>query len=446
VFTSEEFTSRRRRLFEKLGGNASFLVQSAPPVVAFEVFRQSNEFCYLTGLQTPQSLLLVSENRSTLFLPPSSAFPRGEEAPLCLEDAQTVMRLTGVDAVFTSQQLSKYLPSSGALYTPHSPAEGRLACQDTLKFAAKQIALDYWEAVETREQRLVGKVRSLKPVLEIRDLSPLIDELRMIKSPAEVAVMRQTGKLSALAVAEAIRSTRPGVYEYQLAAIADYVYRVNGASGEGYRPIVAGGTNIWHSHYYQNNCRLDYGDLVIMDYAPDLNNYTSDIGRMWPVNGKYTETQRELLGFVLDYHKQLISRIRPGILPEQVHQETADVMRDVIKWTSFSKPAYKDAAVAMISFNGHLSHPVGMAVHDVGTYFGRPLEPGMVFSVDPQLWVKDEQVYIRVEDTVAVTNTGVEVLTGDVPIDLDDIEVLMTEPGILQQYPPVMEVKDVIAR
>jgi Xaa-Pro aminopeptidase len=247
--------------------------------------------------------------------------------------------------------------------------------------------------------------------------------------------MRRAGKLCALAVREAMRCTRPGVIEQQLAAVADYVYRINGARSEAYRPIVAGGENIWYAHYYRNDCPLRDGDLVLMDYAPDVCNYTSDIGRMWPVNGRYSPVQRELYGFIVEYHQALLGRLRPGVLPQQVLDEAAAEMSDRIAATAFSKLIYEQAARRTLEFKGHLSHPVGMAVHDVGRYWERPLEPGLVFALDPQLWAPEERLYIRVEDTVVITTDGVEVLTPDAPLELDEVEAWMSEPGMLQRFP-----------
>src|SRR6185437_9336390 len=143
---------------------------------------------------------------------------------------------------------------------------------------------------------------------------------------------------------------------------------------EGYRAIIAGGANIWYAHYYKIDCPLKDGDLVLMDYSPDLSNYTNDIGRMWPVNGKYSPAQRELYGFIVEYHKCLLRYIRPGVLPEQVLAEAAAEMRPAIARTRFSKEIYEQAALRTLDFRGHLSHPVGMAVHDVGKYFDRPMQ------------------------------------------------------------------------
>jgi len=177
-----------------------------------------------------------------------------------------------------------------------------------------------------------------------------------------------------------------------------------------------------------------------MDVAPDVDGYTSDIGRMWPVDGVYSPLQRELYGFVVEYHKTLLRVLRPGITPEQAMGEATEKMAPIARDWPFSKPVYRAAAERLLAFHGHCSHPVGMAVHDVGRYFGRPMEPGLVFALDPQMWVPEEKLYIRVEDTVAITKDGVEILTQGVPLELDDVEALMrSDEGILQAFPPTLE-------
>jgi Xaa-Pro aminopeptidase len=210
--------------------------------------------------------------------------------------------------------------------------------------------------------------------------------------------------------------------EYQLVAHAERIFADGGASGGAYRAIVACGENIWNAHYFRNNAVLEDGQLVLMDYAPDFRGYTSDIGRMWPVSGTYDALQQELYGFIVEYHKVLLDHIRPGITTVQVMEEAAGVMRPIVESTSWSSDAYRQAARETLTFQGHLSHGVGMAVHDVGDYRRLPLRPGVVFALDPQLWVPSEQIYVRVEDTVAVTGTGMEVLTGGVPLELEETE------------------------
>jgi len=422
-FPPEEFAERRGRILDAIGPDAHALLQGAPPVRGFEVFRQSNDFYYCCGIEEPQAYLLLSGARrtATLYLPhrPERS---AEGASLAAEDADLIRRLAGLDAVYPLEPLSEHLARASVLYTPHGPAEGRSGSRDELQRADRLVLADPWDGRLPREPHLIALLRSRLPGLAIRDLSPVLDVLRAVKSPREIALLRRAGRLAALAVTEAMRATRPGLREYQLAAIAHSVYLHHGARGEGYRAIVASGTNIWHPHYFRNSATLEAGDLVLMDTAPDLGNYTSDIGRMWPIGGAYAPWQRELYGFIVEYHKTLLARIQPGLTADQILAEAAAAMAKVVDGTQFSKPAYEAAARRALEFRGHLSHPVGMAVHDAGGYGAAPLRPGTVFAVDPQLWVPEERLYIRVEDTVAVTDAGIENLTSAAPLELADVE------------------------
>ena len=264
------------------------------------------------------------------------------------------------------------------------------------------------------------------------------DELRAVKSPREIALIRRASQIAGLGLMEAIRSTKPGLYEYHLDAAARYVFLLNGARLEGYRSITAAGTkNIWNAHYYRNLSRLNDGDLILMDYSPDYHYYVSDIGRMWPVNGDFKPWQRELLEFVLTYRNEIMKRIRPGVTARQIMDEARAAMEPVFERTQFSKPTFEKAARTLVETGGGVfSHLVGMAVHDVGRYRNEPLKPGLVFSVDPQLWVREENLYFRYEDTVVVTEDGVENFTDFLPSNLEDILSLRNEEGVVQKSPP----------
>jgi Xaa-Pro aminopeptidase len=306
---------------------------------------------------------------------------------------------------------------------------------DTLWRAQQEVFADPWDGRLDRMRHFVTVLRERCPMAEIRDLSPTLDDLRLIKSERELTLLRKAGKLSALGVIEAMRSTKPGVIEYQLDAAMRYHYLVNGSRDAGYHAIIAGGDNAWYGHYSANDCPLLDGDLVLVDCAPDYHYYTSDIGRMWPVNGHYSPLQRELYGFMVKYHKVLLGLIRPGLTDTWIHQKAAAEMLKIIETTGFSKDIYEAAARRALEFPYHMSHCVGMAVHDVGHYRGKELRPGMVFALDPQMWIPEERLYIRVEDTVAVTQDGIENFTVDAPLELDDVEALMREPGILDRAP-----------
>lgn len=440
-FPPEEFRARRARLFDTLGVQGCALVQGAGPVERSEPFRQTNEFYYLCGVEVPRALLLLDgrSRTTTLFLPHRDERQERSEGPsFAAEDEALLSKLAGVDSVRPVEDLLPMLNGIDLLFTPHSPAEGAAMYRDESLHAARQIAADPWDPRTPREAQFIHLLHERCPTIEIKDLSPALDDLRLIKSPREIELMRRAGQLTALAVKEAMRCTRPGVYEYQLGAVAEYIYRSNGAAGVGYRAIIAGGSNIWYAHYYRNNQPLADGEVVLMDFAPDYHYYTSDIGRTWPVNGHFSDVQRESYGFITTYHKALLQRIRPGKLPAAVLAETASHMAAVIEETQFSKPVYQAAALRALEFTGHLSHPVGMAVHDVGSYSDRPMQPGLVISVDPQLWIPEEQLYIRVEDTVVLTETGIENLTALAPLELEEIERSVGRGDTLQRLPEVV--------
>jgi Xaa-Pro aminopeptidase len=437
-----ELAHRRARLLERLPADALVLVRGAIPAPAMRRFRQNNELYYLTGIEAPGAYVLLDARagQTTLYLPHRDPQRERSDGPtIACEDEELVRARTGVDRVAPPQRLpadlgSVLFRSPRPVYVPLAPEEVEATSRDSALASAAWAATDPFRETVSSEGAFPGVLRRSFPQLDVRDLSPFLDAERLQKGPHEIELLREAARLCGLAVMEAMRSTAPGVHEYELEAVADFVFRQGGARGAGYEAIVAGGANAWHGHYNANDAELADGDLVLMDYAPDVGYYTSDIGRMWPVSGRYEDWQRELYGFVVDYHRELVARIRPGVTADAILGDAAEAMRERTEPAHFSKPAYAAAAQAALTFRGHLSHPVGMAVHDVGDYRGLPLEPGLVFSVDPMIWVDEEKLYVRVEDTVLVTDDGVENLTGFVPLELDDVEALLAEPGLLQWW------------
>jgi len=440
-FTAAEFKIRHQRVYDHIGRDAVAVIQGAGPVFGFEIFRQTNEFFYLTGVEVPQAyLLLDGRNRqATLYLPHrDEKHAASEGAELSAEDSALLIELSGVDAVSGIEQLSSDLAGCKIIHTPHAASEGNMACQDTIRHAVKQIAADPWDNPVSRETHFISLLKHRLPEAAIKDLSPLLVEMRLMKSPAEIAAMRRSGQLTALAVNEAMKATRPGVYEYQLGAIAEYVYRVNGSRGASYRPIIASGENIWFLHYYRNTSALKAGEWVLMDVAPDVANYSNDIGRFWPVSGKYNPLQRQLYGFMVRFHQCYLKHLGPGLLPAEVDRRVVAEMEPVVNQMKFATAAQEKGVRAALAKPTGLTHTVGMAVHDNGSYKQEPFKPGLVFALDPQMWIPEEKIYCRVEDTVVITENGVENLTPQCPLELDEVEALMRSgPGILQLFPPV---------
>ena len=459
-FPAEEFKARHAKVFEQIGSNAVAVVQGVSQTEGYTLPRQHNTFYYLSGIETPGAYLLLDGRTKTvtIYLPPRN--PRLEAAEgrvLSAEDVDLVKRIAGVDDVKAVTEMTEMTggnwpigtapggargggrgAASTAIYAEFSPAENLGQSRGELVAAEVARANDFWDGAPSRQRRFVELLRTRHPRAEVRNLSPILDDMRSIKSPREIAMIRRASQIAGLGLMEAMRSTEPGVTEYQLDAAAHYVFKVNDARLEGYRSITATGTeNIANMHYFRNTATLKDGDLVLMDYAPDYRYYVSDIGRVFPVNGKYSGWQRELLQFILEYHKAVMSRIRPGVTPMQIRQEAAKAMEAVFARTKFSKHAYEKAARTLVETGGGVfSHTVGMAVHDVGSYANAPLEPGQVFSVDPQLWVREENLYLRYEDTGVVTDTGFDNFTDFLPMELDDIERLVLEKGVVQKVPP----------
>lgn len=449
-FPPEEFQARWKTIFERIGDEGIAFVQGAPKARGFLLPRQSNEFYHLCGIETPHAYLLLDgrHRKVTLFLPPrDERLERAEGKVLSSEDADLVKRLTGVDEVASTKIMNDEWTRTliggerATVYTPFAPTEGNTECRGELMSANNAITRDYWDARPSREANLVQLLKARLPKCEVRDLTPILDEIRAVKTPREIALIRRASQLAGRGIMEAMKSTRPGVYEYQLDAAARYIFLLNGARLEGYRSITASGTeNIWNMHYYRNLDRLTSGDLVLMDFAPEYRYYTSDIARVWPVSGKFSSDQRELLQFVLDYRNTILERITPGLTPRAIQQDAKSAMEAVFRRTKFSKPGYERAARRLVDGGGGVfSHPVGMAVHDDGDYSRMPLKLGHVFSIDPQLRVPEEHIYLRYEDEIVITENGYENFTEFLPTELDDIEKVVGRGGIIQSYPALNE-------
>jgi Xaa-Pro aminopeptidase len=445
-FSAQDFQARRAVIYDAIGSNIA-IIQGAEEVQGFIVFRQSNTFYYLSGLESPSAYMMLDgkKRETTLYLPHrDEERERVEGQTLAYEDSELIKQISGVAQVRPIEKMAtdftnRFLrgPIFPALYTPHSPDEKFLQSRDEiLSGLGRQIA-DPWDGRPSKAGHFIQLLRARYPQFEIRDLSPTLDNMRIIKDDKEIALIRKASELAGLGIIEAMKSTKPGVIEYQLEAAASFVFRNNGARGLSYNAIVGGGKNAWMGHYSANSDPLKSGDLVLMDTAPDYHYYTSDLARMWPVNGKYSPDQRTLYGFVIAYHKAFMRYLRPGVTADQVLDAAAADMRKVFDKMTFSKDIYRQACEKALSFRGHVQHPVGMTVHDVGNFKAQPLKVGQVFSIDPMIWIPEEQQYIRMEDVVVITKDGVENLSASLPLEMDELEKIMQEEGIVQKLPAV---------
>jgi Xaa-Pro aminopeptidase len=444
-FSIVDFQERRSQIFEVIGNNSIALIQGAASIAGFKVFRQTNTFYYLCGLESEHAYLLLNgkTKTSTIYLPNRDKARESSQGKiLSAEDADLVKKLTGVEHVRGYGSLANDLVGTGLinrgapyLYTPLSPAEIGNDSRDEILHGQARAASDPWDSQSTREARFKKLIMERFPQFEIRDLSPILDAMRLIKSPKEIEIIRNATEIAGLAIMEAMRSTSPGVYEYQLDAAAKYIFYLHGAQGDGYPSIIGGGTNAYMGHYFHKRDVLKDGDLVLMDYAPDYHYYTSDVTRIWPVNGKFNKKQAALYNFIVAYRDALFRYIKPGITSNEVLNKAALDMKEYLIGKSFVKPAHLKAVQNGLTFRGHFQHPVGMAVHDVGRVHGVTLQEGMVFTIDPMIWIPEERHYIRIEDVAVVTKTGVENLSDFVPSKINDVEQTIKEIGLTKFRP-----------
>jgi Xaa-Pro aminopeptidase len=454
----EEFAERRAKLLQKIGDGVA-IIQGTTETGNSLKFRQNNQFFYLTGVEVPRAILILDgrTKRSALFLPPRNERRERSEGPVLVPGAEAA-RLTGIDAVedrATFEQALKAVASvKRSAYVPFRPEVLGGASVSDPRDRWNESASDPWDGGKSRETLFLEKIRAAAPQLDVQDLDPLIDALRFVKSPREIALIRESTRIAGLAMMEAMRSAKPGMYEYEIEAIGDYIFKAHNAQGIAYFALVAAGKNSAYPHYHSAQTQTKDGDLILFDYAPDYKYYASDVTREFPISGKFTADQRELYGIYVKLYKALMSSIKPNVPMPAILQEIVTKMDAAIAGHTFANPKYKDAAVRFADTyrrrlnpepaaagappraSGSLGHTVGMEVHDVNTPHGDVLVPGMVFTIEPALTIPEDRVYVRLEDVILMTETGYENLSSFVPVEIDEIEKLMAEPGMFEKYSP----------
>jgi Xaa-Pro aminopeptidase len=253
--------------------------------------------------------------------------------------------------------------------------------------------------------------------------------MRSIKSPRELALIREATRIAGVAMIEAMKQAKPGMFEYEIEAVGDYIFKKNNAQGPAYFGLVAAGTNSFWPHYHAAQTQIKDGDLVLFDYAPDFKYYASDVTREFPASGKFTADQRELYGVYVKLYQALMSSIRPNVTARAVIQDAVKKMDAILAEWPFTKDKYRQAAQRFVatyreSVGRSLGHPVGMEVHDVQSPM-EILKPGYVFTIEPALTVPEDRIYIRLEDVIVITDTGYENLSAFVPETIEEVERVM---------------------
>ncbi|MBC0855377.1 Xaa-Pro aminopeptidase [Pantoea sp. PNA 14-12] len=434
MISLETFQQRRQALLAKMVPGSAALIFAAPEVTRSNdseyPFRQNSDFWYFTGFNEPEALLVLiksdeNHNHSVLFnrvrdLTAEIWFGRrlGQEAAPAKLGVDRALPWNDI-----GEQLHLLLNGLDEVYH----AQGLYPEADKLVFSA----LDKLRR---------GFRQNLSAPASLTDWRPWVHEMRLFKSPEEIAILRRAGEISALAHTRAMQACRPGLYEYHLEGEIHHEFNRHGARFPSYNTIVGSGENGCILHYTENECELRDGDLVLIDAGCEWQGYAGDITRTFPVNGKFSPAQRAVYNIVLKSLETALSRFRPGVSIREVNDEVVHIMV-----TGLVELGVLQGEVdALIAEDAHrkffmhgLSHWLGLDVHDVGHY-GTPsrdriLEPGMVITIEPGLYIAPDAdvpveyrgIGIRIEDDIVITETGNENLTDSVVKDPDAIEALM---------------------
>lgn len=416
-FTADDFAARRNKVMTQIG-DGILVLQAAELTEGYIKFRQDNNFYYLTGVEIPDAILIINgKTKESVLLVPDN-IPNDIKTEAMIKPGEQAAAEYKFNRVLSktgfTMMLNRLALGGQTFYLQSSPQEVAEMSRDRCTLIRSNRMNDPWDGRISKEVNFYNKMKERFPAVTIKDITPILDEMRWVKDKKEIAVLRECGRIGCLGINEAIKVTRPGIYEYQTVAACDFIYQDNGSMGPAYYPIAAAGDRglIWH--YNANNHILENGTVLLIDYAPDLNYYVTDITRTWPVQGEFTGEQLKMYNCVKEAREEIIKAMKPGVTVNDLKKTGKDI---------YIKHGYEKNWV------GGIGHFVGMAVHDVGDY-NKPFVEGVVFNVEPILEDKEKKIHIRLEDTIVITATGAENLTPQSPVEPAEIYKLMKEKGV----------------
>jgi Xaa-Pro aminopeptidase len=393
-------------------------------------FRQDSDFYYLTGFHEPDSIAVVAPGREepfTLFVRPRD--PEKEVWTGRRAGVEGAKEKFGADAAFPveefEEKLTDLLNGAHKLY---------------YRLGAGQPDLDQTLIRQLSRMRAMGR-KGVQPPHSITDPGSILHEMRLFKTAEEIALMQRAADIAAEAHREAMRAARPGMKEYEIEALIEYIFRRSGAHAPAYGSIVGAGDNATILHYTSNEAEMRDGELLLIDAGAEFEGYASDITRTFPVNGRFTEAQRDIYQLVLDCQEECIGMVGPGVTLEEMHARSVEILTEGMVRLGLLEgevgKLIEDEAYKKFYMH-RLGHYLGMDVHDVGAYQAdgqpRAVEAGIVLTVEPGLYISAEAegvpdryrgIGVRIEDDVLVTPEGRRVLTDKAPKSVEEIEALM---------------------
>lgn len=394
-------------------------------------YRQNSDFYYVTGFEEPEAIAVITpskEQKYTLFVRPRDAEMEtwnGRRAGV-----EGALASYGADAAFTvaefKEKISELLNGAHNLY--YRVGNGNPELDETIIHHISRL-------------RALARKQGFTAPQTIIDTGAILHEMRLIKSEEEIALMQRAADIAAEAHIEAMKTARPGMQEYEIEAHLEYIFRRQGANGPAYNSIVGGGANATILHYVDNNATLRDGDLLLIDAGAEYKGYASDITRTFPINGRFTEAQRDIYDLVLDTQMSCVEMARPGVSMDELKNHSIEMLTDGMVRLGLlkgdTKQLIEEEKYKQFYMHG-LGHFLGIDVHDVGRYYidgeSRRLQPGMVVTVEPGLYVSTDTtdvpekylgIGVRIEDDVLITEDSNLVLSSKAPKLVEEIEELM---------------------
>lgn len=428
-----------KNFMEAIGKDAIAIIPAAHEVTrsydAEYKFCQDRDFLYLTGFPEPDAIAVIApgnkKNPYTLFVRPRD--PEMETWYGRREGVDGAKKHYGVDKALP---IEKFASEFGKLLDGHDKLYYRFGRYDALD----SMMLKYFSGQRYR------RLKTAYPPHTIIDPTLIIGEMRLHKTPEEVELMQKSANIASEAHILAMQNCKPGMNEAQIESIIEHHFRMNGAGGAAYNSIIGGGDNATILHYIENNMPLKDGDLLLVDAGCEVDGYASDITRTFPINGKFTQAQRDIYDVVLEVQIACCEATKKGTTVKQRQDLSIELLTEGMKKIGLLKGKTKELIKKKAYFKYYMhgvGHYLGLDVHDAGRYFvdqqaknSRPFEPGMVLTVEPGIYVPPDDkdapakyrgIGVRIEDDVLVTETGNLNLTASCPKNPEEIEEIMAK-------------------
>jgi len=383
-------------------------------------FRQHSDLFYLSGIDQEDTVLLMAPGH------PNAAF---REVLFVKETSEQI-------AIWEGQKLSKEQASKvSGVKTVCWTKDFEVVLKDLMSWASRVYLNSneypkYYNPVPYKDLRFANELAERYPTHVFDRAAPMVTALRKIKSQTEIDLIKKAGEITGKAFERVCEFVSSGVREYEVQAQIEYVFTMMGANGNAYRPIIASGANACVLHYIDNDMVCNEGDLLLMDFGAEYTNYAADVTRTIPVNGKFTQRQKECYQAVLKVHDQAVQLLVPGTSIDAFNKEVNKLMEEeMIRLGLFSKKDVEkqdqQKPLYMKYFMHGTSHPIGLDVHDVGSKYD-PIEAGMVLTCEPGLYIREENIGIRIENNILVTKDGPVNLTEHIPATVEEIEAIMS--------------------